>query len=210
MKNYVWHVFFFVAAIYFLLSLAGCVSVTKPLPDATPKPVVAELPWGHPEWTAHLLSELNASTLPDRMPSDLIKLCPKYDKLSRPERRDVWAHLIVAMAKRESGWKPETKYVENFKGSDGKYIVSRGLLQLSQSSANGYGCEISPAEELHDPLVNLSCAVRIIDRWVGRDGVAMGSPGKNTGCGRYWSVCRASSGSYTKVQALVASAPGCH
>ncbi len=226
MRHYAIMIFLSLAVLYLLAALSGCTTVPDKrdtmvviLPTATPKPVVASvtLPWGHPEWTVHLLGELNASQLPDLMPKDLIKLCPKYDKLSRPERRDVWAHLVVAMAKRESGWKPENKYQESFKGRDGKYIVSRGLLQISQSSANSYGCGIEPADELHDPLVNLSCAVKIIDRWVRRDGVMMGKrphpdkPGETQwlGCARYWSVCRSISGSYEKVRAMLAKAPGC-
>jgi hypothetical protein len=152
-------------------------------------------------WTTFLLAELAASKLPDTAPPDLIRLCPKYATGTRADRIAIWAHLIALMAWRESSFKPEMQYRENFKDAKGRYVISRGLLQISQESANSYGCRINPATELHFPEINLACGVRIIERWVLRDGYAMGRPGANVGIGRYWSVGRTTSRSYEKIRA---------
>jgi hypothetical protein len=190
-------VFVLVAIVYFCVALYGRSY------GATAEPRLA---WSgmHKDadhWTTFLLHELNASKLPDQMPRDAASFCPNYSRMSRSDRNVFWAHLVVAMAKRESSYKPDMQYKESFKDAKGRYVISRGLLQISQESANSYGCRIDPASELHFPEINLSCGLKIIERWVVRDGQAMGSPGKNVGCGRYWSVCRSSSGSYEKIRA---------
>jgi hypothetical protein len=187
----VFTILFIVACCYFLASQAE---------GAEPRLAWSGAHEDADHWTTFLLEELNQSKLPDAMPSDLIKLCPRYSKGTRSDRIAIWAHMIAFMAKRESNFKPDMQYKEKFKDAKGRYVISRGLLQISQESANSYGCRIDPATELHFPEINLSCGVKIIDRWVGRDKQAMGSSGKNLGCARYWSVCRASSGSYEKIR----------
>jgi hypothetical protein len=102
-----------------------------------------------------------------------------------------WSNILIEMSKYESGWKTATQYKESFKGSDGEYIISRGLYQLSHSSAKAYGCPLPKPESLHDPKLNIECAVVILNRWVGRDGrIAGKANGKWLGGARYWSVLR--------------------
>lgn len=107
------------------------------------------------------------------------------------------AQLISKSAFYESSWKPNTSYKEGFKDTDGTYVVSRGLMQISKTSANGYDCKgkttskIVDAKDLYDPDVNLSCSVKIFNRWGKRDGVLYG--GKKdawNGGSRYWAVLR--------------------
>jgi hypothetical protein len=176
-------------------SLAGG-DGTKPTPAPAPSGVA--LPWDgkHPDgskWTEHLIKEIEASKLPDLLPTYIEEFAPAYGRLSRSKRTVFWAQLIAAMAKRESNFKPETKYVEKtIYDSKGENVVSRGLLQISIESARSYGCAIPRAEDLHDPAVNLSCAVRIMGRNIERHAqfAGQGSDGKWKGASAYWSVMR--------------------
>ncbi len=74
---------------------------------------------------------------------------------------------------------------------EGTPISSRGLLQISRESANGYGCNIKDAKELHQPGVNIACAVRIFNRWIVKDKMISGRvKGKWKGAARYFSPFR--------------------
>lgn len=132
-------------------------------------------------------------------PADIAEYCPAWAQLNGYERLSFWADLLAAMAVHESRHNPQARHVERFNDRFGKPVVSRGLLQLSQESANGYGCGIRQAEQLHNPAENIRCAVRILSRWVAEDGVisAYVSDGSKKpfkpwrGGARYWSVLRA-------------------
>ena len=144
-------------------------------------------------WTAAAESAVGASALPSSQPSDVQKFCPGYAKRSAEERKMFWVGLLSIVARPESNFKPETKYVESFPDSQGNNVVSRGLLQISIESANQkrYACGIAKAEDLHDPAINLACGVKILDAWVKADGViATYGTGPSRGGGRYWSTLR--------------------
>jgi hypothetical protein len=148
---------------------------------------------GSREWTNHLHSELDrlGQDLLDVIPADRSLFCPGYSKLSYQDRKKYWIYMMSAMVKFESGFNTNTSYKEDFNDSSGKAVVSRGLLQISIESARGYDCELTDAQQLHDPFKNLSCGVRILDRWVGRDGRIAGKvDSKWRGGARYWSVLR--------------------
>ncbi|NCN39650.1 transglycosylase SLT domain-containing protein [bacterium] len=146
-------------------------------------------------WTAFVHDEMESlgKNLLATTPADIGEFCPNYSKLSRGNKKNFWTYLLSAMTEFESNFNPSLQYRENFKDSKGNYIISRGLLQLSQESANGYSCNIRDAQDLHNPFTNLSCAIRIIDRWVGRDKRIAGQvSGGWRGGARYWSVLRTS------------------
>jgi len=111
-----------------------------------------------------------------------------------------WARFVKAMAKAESNWNPNTFYVEKtIFDRHGKNVVSRGLLQISMESANGYGCNIKEARELHDPETNIKCGLKIMDKLIRRDGQVMGKKdGKWVGLSRYWSVLREGGSGYKR------------
>jgi hypothetical protein len=180
--------------------------VPAPTPVPTPAPVPAPVVntsdatplWegkvaGSRDWSNHLYSELDrlGQDLLDVIPADTATFCPKYKNLNYEQRKKYWIYIISAMAKFESGFKTDTSYTEDFNDSSGANVVSRGLLQISIESSKGYDCGMATAKELHDPLKNLSCGVRILDRWVGRDGRIGGKiDSKWRGGARYWSVLR--------------------
>ncbi|MES2801919.1 MAG: transglycosylase SLT domain-containing protein [Bdellovibrionota bacterium] len=148
---------------------------------------------GSRDWSNHLYSELDriGQDLLDVIPADSSMFCPNYKNLTYSERKKYWIYMISAMTKFESSFNTNTTYKEGFNDSSGKPVISRGLLQISIESSKGYDCGMSDAQELHNPLKNLSCGLRILDRWVGRDGRIAGKvDAKWRGGARYWAVLR--------------------
>jgi hypothetical protein len=145
------------------------------------------------QWTTLTFDAIDESgtNLLETLPLDIEEFCPKYFQLPVETRKMFWVYFLSAMSELESGHNPELEYKEKFRNSYGYYVMSRGLLQLSDESARGYGCDISSEADLHDPEVNLSCGVRILDRWIGKDQRIAGKVnGKWQGAARYWSVLR--------------------
>lgn len=165
------------------------------------------LPWtgAHSDadkWTEFVLREVEAQGLTALVPKDFKTYAPNYDKYSPQKRAEFWARVISIMCRYESNFRPETKFTESFKDSKGMNVISRGLLQLSFESANGYsGVNLTKPEDLHNATINLMTGIKILTRWVKADGVLFGksSEGKWLGMGRYWSVGRASSSSNAKI-----------
>lgn len=179
--------------------------IPEPEPIPTPPPITEEVLrevtplWegkisGAKEWTTHVDRELDrlGKNLLDVIPADRNLFCPKYQSLSYAQRKQYWAFMLSAMVRFESNFKTETSYKEAFNDSHGNRVISRGLLQISIESGNAYGCGFKTTKDLHDPKQNLSCGIRILDRWVGRDGRIAGKvDGAWRGGARYWSVLRA-------------------
>jgi len=145
------------------------------------------------EVTYEAITDLGSSLI-SRRPSDINSFCPNYSDLNVDEKTMFWISLLAAMTRYESFYDPDVFFQEGFNDSQGRPIISRGLLQLSVESARGYGCPIPQAEDLHDPKINLECGVKILDRWVGRDGLISGKvSGRWRGGARYWAVLRRAS-----------------
>lgn len=148
------------------------------------------LAWGtsHPDWDKALYEAIDNLKQPhDGSTVKLKTPCKKLDT------RDCAAQLLSAIAKRESNFKTDTKYEENFSDANGR-VISRGLFQISQLSANqsAYSCGIVDAFDLHDPTVNIRCAVKILAYQALKTGVLI--DGEKGGCSSYWSVCRSKNG----------------
>lgn len=138
------------------------------------------------------------AVLAARVPADIEGWCPGYDDASLPERRAFWAGLLSATAKHESTWNPQAS------GGGGRYI---GLMQISPQTARAHGCTATSAAALKDGEANLACAIRIMSKQVGRDGVVAG--GGREGIGRDWGPFRVASkrsdiAAWTKSQAYCA------
>lgn len=154
------------------------------------------------EWSNHVRTEIDflGKDLMDVIPGDYATFCPKFKELSYNERKDFWIYLISQMARYESNFNPHTSYKENFSDSGGDRVVSRGLLQLSIESGNAYGCGFRSAKDVHDAEQNLSCGVRILNRWIAYDGRIGGKiKGQWRGGARYWSVLRSANDPYAKI-----------
>ncbi len=144
-------------------------------------------------WTAHVMKNLSTlgADLLNAAPADADLFCPNYSRLSQDERKIFWTFFISSMVKFESGFNTNSSYQESFNDSNGNPVISRGLLQISIESGNAYGCAFAQASDLHDPLKNLSCGIRILNRWLKADGRFAGYVDtKWRGGARYWSVLR--------------------
>lgn len=163
-------------------------------------------------WTAFATNAIDAhgNALLSSTPTDILDWCPAYEQHSTEQRKNFWAYLMSSLMKYESDYDPSVTYTEPFEDASGNRVVSRGLLQISIESANGYGCGIKDPKELHDPKTNLSCSVRIMNRWVERDNVVQSKTITRSwhGLARYWSPFRRSN-QRSAMQAQVRSSSYC-
>lgn len=101
---------------------------------------------------------------------------------------------------------------------DGGFAVSRGLTQLSVSSVQGLGCKdfIKTAEDLHNPDLNLKCAMIIAKNYFIQDKIITGKvDDKWKGLSRYWAVFRPTfedkpRESYVKITKAIQKIEGCN
>ncbi len=127
-------------------------------------------------------------------PSDVKEYCSTYSGMNSVARIAFWEFFLSCLAQVESSLNTHTKYTESFNDSQGRRVISRGLFQLSVESVNGYvkyGAPKVTADDLHDPIINLRCAVVILSRWISKDHVIAGDrPSDHRGGSRYWSTLR--------------------
>lgn len=216
-------------AIAGLLSASADVQVSAMVQPGTPS---IRADWDHvaqgAEWTrmsrGHL--ERYGDRLLTSVPRDIGRFCPGYSALDREGRAAFWIGLTSAMARFESNFDPRVSFDEyahcsnaacraRMTTADGRHVVSRGLLQLSQESANGYiGCPAPPRDELrlHEPDLNLRCTVAVMQGRVHRDGVISERDGQSwRGGAAYWSVLREPNGRDTlaKIRTFTGGLPQC-
>lgn len=141
------------------------------------------------EWNDYLLNEIEHSNLMNLSPSDAYKYFPEGAEGITAQS---WANLLAGIASKESGFDPSLTYQESFKDNNGNYVISTGLLQISQESARAYGFPGITTEDLKDPQTNLRVAVKIMETLVGKYGVISGqnSNGGYIGGAAYWSTLR--------------------
>ncbi|WP_092777751.1 transglycosylase SLT domain-containing protein [Jannaschia pohangensis] len=137
----------------------------------TARPRVEPLPdlrWDHvrgsTRWTRAAMQALEShgQRLIDTEPRDIGEWCPAYVGGSDWERKAFWAGLLSTLAKHESTYRP------NAVGGGGLWY---GLVQILPATARGYGCQARTGDALKDGALNMSCAVRILNVTVPRDGV---------------------------------------
>lgn len=144
-------------------------------------------------WSQYVYDQIPAlaPNLLNRTPADMRSFCPGYASLSTADKKNFWVYLLSAMSELESGQDPTQTYTENFKDAKGNYVVSSGLLQISIESGNAYGCGFANQSQTLSPEKNLACGLRILNKWIGSDGVIAGKSGSTwLGGARYWSVLR--------------------
>jgi len=130
------------------------------------------------------------------LPKDIKDYCPKYKSATKSQKIKFWATLISGLSYFESTHSPDVLYKEKFKNAQGRYVVSRGLLQISIVSSKGYQCNITDENQLHQPQVNLHCGVKILNKLIRKDSVIASkksklmSKNKWLGAAKYWSPFR--------------------
>ena len=212
--------------------ISGCAAgsqTDKKIAQAAQVPVdelqsSVQVDWAHKpqadEWTTIALAAIAdiGTGLVETVPADIDEFCPAYESLDSAGRSAFWVGLLSAMARYESDFDPAVSFNERAHCSrcswavtqDGRDVISRGLLQLSQESANGYpGCTVPAADEerLHEPELNLRCGVAIMARLVSRDRVIGAKRSKWRGGAAYWSVLR--SGKRKEIRAFTSKTARC-
>jgi hypothetical protein len=138
------------------------------------------------EWTGFVVAALKTSTLIQAAPADGATFWKGYAVANEAGREQFWLMLISAIAKEESNFDPNCVFEEP-PPLDQKSI---GLMQLSTTD-KAYGCNFPDENSVKDPERNLSCAVRILDRLVNRDGRIGGDEAhRRKGAAAYWSTLR--------------------
>lgn len=188
---------FFYLLFSFLL-LSGFASRKPKAPKTEPVPIVEpvkEFKTAFPQqaWAEHALKLVEKSKLPQTKVKD--PFCPEMNNRN-------WVHLLAAMTRYESNFKPTLTYQEKFKNSKGEFVISTGLLQLSYESSRGYGFPGITTEQLKDPFKNLEVGVAILSKLVAQDGVITSDKAPWKGGARYWSVLR-STGKVKDVRAFL-------
>ncbi|SNX69144.1 transglycosylase-like protein with SLT domain [Cereibacter ovatus] len=151
----------------------------------TPVDTLPVMRWDHrPEaeiWTQRTLMAVESrdEALTDIVPRDIGQWCPGYPDATPDERRAFWSGILSALAKHESTWNPQAS------GGGGRWI---GLTQIAPQTARAHGCAATNVGALKDGAQNLSCAVRIAARQVGRDNMVAGNG--RLGLGRDWAPFR--------------------
>lgn len=155
------------------------VALRQPVRQAVPVAAPA-MRWGRKgsdAWTRELMAaiEVDGHGLVGTVPQDVNAYCPGYAFASTDQRMAFWAGLVSSIAKHESTWNPRAK------GGGGKWL---GLMQIAPATWRAHGCD----GQILDGGDNLACAVRIMAKQVGRDGVIAG--GGARGVGRDWAPMR--------------------
>ena len=173
-----------------LILLTACSPIDHTHEEKPTKPqevVEYKFAWNNSDYDKWLIRELKASDLLNQKPKD----AQEFNYSKAKDALEFWGKLMVQMSKLESDWNSDKKYQETFRDQQGKRIWSRGLFQLSIESSKGYPCKASTGEDLHNPELNIQCAVQIINKWVVNDQVISGRVnGKWLGGSRFWSVLR--------------------
>lgn len=120
-------------------------------------------------------------------------------------RPEFFLMFFSALARFESAFKPEARYMENFKDAKGNYVNSRGLFQMSIESSNGnYACGFKNEQEIHKPELAIPCMVKAMNKLITRDGKLFSTSAPWKGAAAYWSPLRDTA----KRNAIMAKARG--
>lgn len=156
---------------------------TKPAP---PTPIAikkAELgddnTWD-PDWDQIVEKALPADLLSPRREREVKSICPRFSRMSEPDRRAFWAYFFQAVAGAEAGLKPTADVRHtNPEAAVRDPVTHRitrqeGLLQLKYYDRDRYGCDFDwdkdkdlpehdPGKTILQPKNNLECGVKILE-----------------------------------------------
>ena len=165
----------------------------------------------HPErkpWSGELVKNITADLKSYDSASDITLFCPKYKSLNQTQKIKAVGEIFVATSFYESGFKPQSFMAECRKNKcvyssgcrldaklgycmkgghalDNGVVISRGLMQMSLQSAQGYGCSfLKVPNDLHDPILNLRCANIIMKKQIARTENKIGARSN------YWAVLK--------------------
>lgn len=149
---------------------AGCaqMDVEEVFSSKSDADVDMTMRWDHKPhgavWTKATMDALDShgTNLTAIIPADIDTWCPGYREQNLDGRKAFWTGLLSSLTFHESTWR------QTAVGGGGKWY---GLTQILPSTARLYGCQARSGAALKDGASNLSCAVRIMNKTVARDGV---------------------------------------
>lgn len=116
---------------------------------------------------------------------DVNNLCPGIVNATDQEKKVFWATVIAGVAKYESGFDPDARYLEK----NGRW--SEGLLQLNYDDVTvkaWHPCEFDRKQRnTTDPKTNLMCGVSILRAQMGHRKKLFHPPGERP---YYWAVLK--------------------
>ena len=154
-----------------------------------------------PQWDAMIERSLPATLLSAGMQHNVQPFCPRFSRMSEPDRRAFWAYFFQALSGAEAGLnrtasvqhtEPEVAVEDNVSH---RMVRSEGLLQLTYEDSARYGCDFDwehdkrlpehdPDKTILQPKNNLLCGVNILKSQL----VAKKKPLLSKSS--YWSVLR--------------------
>ena len=154
-----------------------------------------------PKWDSMIERALPATLLSPQMELNVKPFCPRFSRMSVPDRRAFWAYFFQALSGAEAGLnrtasvqhtEPEVAVEDNVTH---RMVRSEGLLQLTYEDSDRYGCDFDWERDKnlseHDPdksilqaRNNLLCGVNILENQL----VAQKKPLLSKSS--YWSVLR--------------------
>lgn len=176
--------------------------VTKPIETPT-KPSVFVLSWDHkPELKPSsnaILSLLTKDVDIYSKASDMKKICPKWDGLSKDQKTVALAEFWISMAVYESSWNPKSQSVDVGK-PDQKDTWSVGLWQMSVVDQKNYGFDFGyKFADLITPVPNATLAFAVMKRQITLRGKILIPKGE---AGLYWAVIHPG-GKYDKTDKII-------
>jgi hypothetical protein len=181
-----------------LLALSACSKQVAPQqPAPAPKPVLKTAPatpiaekkeelgqqsWD-PQWDLIVEQALSPRMLSPAIARSVRSYCPRFARMSDPDRRAFWAYTFQALAGAEAGLQPtsDVRHTEPevaVKDTVSKRTVHQeGLLQLTYMDADRYGCDFDwnrdktlpekdPSRTILNPGNNLLCGVKIMENQI--------------------------------------------
>ncbi|WP_245781140.1 transglycosylase SLT domain-containing protein [Celeribacter neptunius] len=157
-----------------VLSTMTAPAFTHPVlasPRPLPRPYEIKMPklrWKSqskgPAWTRSAMKAVasHGQALVRTVPQDIDSWCPGYRSQDANGRAAFWSGLLSTLSYHESTWR------ETAVGGGGLWY---GLVQIAPPTARLYKCQAGTGEALKNGEMNLSCAVRIMNRTVARDQV---------------------------------------
>jgi hypothetical protein len=127
-------------------------------------------------WSAFVYSIIGSEVAPALLPGsdDIADFCPAYPGLKDAQKVNLWAFIISAIVKYESGFNPAAAAPQpRMDAVTGKQASNDGLMQLAYDDmkkyafcvfdANGDGKLDSSDKKrtIFDPLKNLDCGIKI-------------------------------------------------
>lgn len=151
-----------------------------PTPMALQKAELGDDETWDPAWDKVVEDALPTELLfSSKVAKDVQPFCPRYRRMSEPDRRVYWAYFFQALAGAEAGLRatadvqhsePEVAVKDSVTH---RMVRSEGLMQVTYQDADRYGCDFdweadknlpahSPEKTILQPENNLQCGVKIL------------------------------------------------